>query len=48
MEVEEIRQQCERLSRRIKALIDYLKHSDIKGHKFREEQRTYQIEQPET
>jgi len=48
MEIEEIRKQCEKLSRRIKALIDYLKQSNIKGHKFREEQVDYQIEQPET
>jgi four helix bundle protein len=45
-EIEEIREHSERLSRRLKALIDYLRHSDMKGHKFHDESATYVIEQP--
>lgn len=45
-EIEEIREYSERLSRRIKTLIDYLKHSDMKGHKFHEESAIYIVEQP--
>jgi four helix bundle protein len=44
-EIEEIREHSERLSRRIKTLIDYLKHSDMKGHKFHEESVPYIVEQ---
>lgn len=47
-EIDELREKCEKLSRRIKTLIEYLKHSDIKGHKFRDEPTIYEINQPET
>lgn len=45
-EIEEIRQHSEKLSRRLKTLIDYLRHSEMKGHKFHDEQAVYSIEQP--
>ena len=38
----EIRERCERLSRKLKALIEYLKHSEIKGIKFHEESAVYE------
>jgi len=47
-EIDELREQCAKLSRRIKSFIEYLKHSEIKGHKFRDEQAAYIIDQPET
>jgi four helix bundle protein len=47
-EVEILRERCQRLSRRLQTLIDYLKSSNIKGQKFHEERTTYELEQPET
>ena len=44
--IEDAREFSERLSRRLKTLIDYLRHSDMKGHKFHDERATYSIEQP--
>ena len=46
VEINELHERCEKLSRRIKTLIEYLKGSDIKGHKFRDTQTDYVIEQP--
>ena len=46
LEMDALCERCERLSRRLKTLIEYLKHSNIKGHKFRDEQAEYNIEQP--
>jgi len=37
---------CEALSRQIVALIEYLKHAQFKGDKFREERATYLIDAP--
>lgn len=45
-EIEELRAHSEKLSRRLKTLIDYLRHSEMKGHKFHDEQAIYSIEQP--
>jgi four helix bundle protein len=45
-EIEEAREHSERLSRRLKTLIDYLQHSEMKGHKFHDEPAIYSIEQP--
>ncbi|CAG0970745.1 hypothetical protein ANRL3_01483 [Anaerolineae bacterium] len=47
-EIDDIRERCERLSRRLKTFIEYLKHSRIKGHKFNDERASYEIEQPLT
>ncbi|MBM3131117.1 MAG: four helix bundle protein [Chloroflexi bacterium] len=44
-EVEALREHSEKLSRRLKTLIDYLRHSDMKGHKFHDEQSIYSVEQ---
>jgi four helix bundle protein len=42
--IAEAREFSERLSRRLKTLIDYLRHSELKGHKFHDEQTAYSIE----
>jgi four helix bundle protein len=47
-EIQGIRDQCERLSRRLQAFIDYLKNSEIKGQKFHETRAIYEIQEPET
>jgi four helix bundle protein len=47
-EVGEPKTHCERLSRRLQTLIEYLKHSEYKGSRLREEEIQYRIEQPET
>jgi len=47
-EIDDLRERCERLSRRLKSFIEYLKSSGIKGHKFHDESTTYEIERPET
>lgn len=49
-EIEILRERCQRLSRRLQTLIDYLKGSSIKGHKFREERAIYHLDtnEPET
>ncbi len=47
-EIQEIRDRCERLARRLRAFIDYLKSSGIKGQKFHESGATYEIQEPET
>jgi four helix bundle protein len=43
-EAQEIRKRCESISRRLKALADYLKRSGMKGTKFHDERATYDIE----
>lgn len=43
-EIDDLRERCERLSRRLKSFIEYLKTSGIKGHKFHEEPAIYEIE----
>lgn len=45
-QMQEILHQCDRLSRRLKALADYLKQSGMKGLKFHDERATYEIELP--
>jgi four helix bundle protein len=45
-EIQEALQQCDRLSRRLKALADYLKQSGMKGLKFHDEHATYVSEVP--
>ncbi len=47
-EIQNIRDRCERLSRRIQALVEYLKSSEIKGQKFHETKAIYEIQEPET
>ncbi len=43
VEITDIRERCETLSRRLSNLIEYLKKSGIKGHKFHEGKATYEI-----
>ncbi len=43
---DEIRERCERLSRRINTLIEYLKNNDLRGIKFREGRTEYEIQEP--
>ncbi len=43
-EAQEIRKRCESISRRLKALADYLKHSGMKGVKFHDERTAYSVE----
>ena len=45
---DDICRQCESLSRQIMALIEYLKGSEFRGDKFREDQAVYQLKQPVT
>ncbi len=47
-EIDEVYQRCQRLSRRLQALIEYLKKSNIKGQKFHEDRAIYRIEPPTT
>ena len=43
-EAQQIRKRCESISRRLKALADYLKQSGMKGTKFHDERTTYGVE----
>ncbi len=39
---------CEQVSRQLAGLIEYLKQSEFKGHKFREPQAEYEIDLPQS
>ena len=45
---DDLRGQCESLSRQIAAFIEYLKHAEFKGDKFREDQALYCLNKPQT
>ncbi len=47
-EIQDLRERCETLSRRLKTFVEYLKHAEIKGIKFSDGRVDYNIQQPET
>ncbi len=44
-EIQELRERCETLSRRLKTLIEYLKRAEIRGIKFHEERADYNAQE---
>lgn len=45
-EIQDMQGKCRRVAGIINGLIDYLKKTEIKGHKFHEEQGTYELQEP--